>query len=59
MLRALDPWLEEAEAGAVPAIWSLAAGIGRDYAAVAAALEYAWSSGQVEGQVTKISSCGR
>lgn len=51
---ALDPWLEGAEASAVPAIRTFAASIRRDYAAVAAALEYAWSSGQVEGQVTKI-----
>lgn len=52
--EALDPWLEKAEASAVPAIRTFAASIRRDYAAIAAALEYAWSSGQVEGQVTKI-----
>ncbi len=51
---ALDPWLEAAEVSAVPAVRTFAASVRRDYAAVAAALEYAWSSGQVEGQVTKI-----
>ncbi len=50
----LDPWLDAAEASIVPAIRTFATSIRRDYAAVAAALEYPWSSGQVEGQVTKI-----
>jgi transposase len=52
--EALDAWLDAAEASAVPAIRTFATSIRRDYAAVAAALEYPWSSGQVEGQVTKI-----
>jgi transposase len=52
--KALDPWIEAAETSVVAAIRTFAASIRRDYAAVAAALEYAWSSGQVEGQVTKI-----
>lgn len=39
----LDPWLEAATTSVVPQIRT-----------VAAALEYAWSSGHVEGQVTKI-----
>jgi len=52
--EALDPWLEAAAASPVPTIRTFAASIRRDYAAVAAALEYPWSSGQVEGQVTKI-----
>ncbi len=56
---ALDPWLEAAEASPGPAIRAFAASIRRDYAAVAAALEHAWSSGQVEGQVTKIKLCKR
>ena len=56
---ALDPWLEAAEASSVPAIRTFAASLRRDYAAVAAALEQAWSSGQVEGQVTKIKLCKR
>jgi len=51
---ALDPWLEAATTSTVAAIRTFAAGVHRDYKAIAAALEYAWSSGQVEGQVTKI-----
>jgi transposase len=51
---ALDPWLEEAERAAVPELRGFAASLRRDYAAVDAALAHAWSSGQVEGQVTKI-----
>ncbi len=47
--EALDPWLEAAAASPVPTIRTFAASIRRDYAAVAAALEYPWSSGQVEG----------
>jgi len=56
---ALDPWLEAAEVSSVPAIRAFAASLRRDYAAVAAALEHSWSSGQVEGQVTKIKLCKR
>ncbi len=56
---ALDPWLEAAEVSSVPAIRAFAASLRRDYAAVAAALEHTWSSGQVEGQVTKIKLCKR
>jgi transposase len=51
---ALDPWLEAATRSTVAAIRTFAAGVRRDYQAIAAALEYSWSSGQVEGQVTKI-----
>ena len=51
---ALDPWLEAATTSTVAAIRTFAAGVRRDYKAIAAALEYSWSSGQVEGQVTKI-----
>ena len=56
---ALDPWLEAAEVSSVPAIRAFAASLRHDYAAVAAALEHTWSSGQVEGQVTKIKLCKR
>jgi transposase len=37
----------------LPDVAAFAANLRRDYAAVEAALTYAWSSGQVEGQVTK------
>lgn len=50
----LDPWLTEAEGGAVPELRRFAAGLRRDQAAVEAALTYAWSSGQTEGQVTRL-----
>lgn len=51
---ALEPWLRVAEASAVREVRAFAAGVRRDQAAVQAALEYAWSSGRVEGQVTII-----
>jgi transposase len=50
----LEPWLTRAEGSAVPEIRSFAASIRRDQAAVQAALDYAWSSGCVEGHITKI-----
>jgi transposase len=50
----LEPWLRMAEASTVPEIRSLAVGVRRDQAAVQAALDYAWSSGRVEGLITKI-----
>jgi transposase len=51
---ALEPWLKMAEGSAVPEIRSFAASIRRDQAAVQAALDYSWSSGCVEGHITKI-----
>lgn len=51
---ALDRWLESAENAAAPELRGFAASLRRDYAAVDAAVAHAWSSGQVEGQVTKI-----
>jgi len=51
---ALDPWLRAAETGAVPELRAFAASLRRDHAAVAAALAHPWSSGQVEGFVTKV-----
>jgi transposase len=56
---ALDPWLAAAEGSVVPEIRTFAASVRRDYAAIAAALESPWSSGQVEGHVTKIKLCKR
>jgi transposase len=50
----LEPWLGLAEASAVPEIRSFAATIRRDQPAVQAALDYSWSSGRIEGQITKI-----
>jgi transposase len=51
---AFEPWLEAAEASAVREVRAFAASLRRDQAAVQAALDHAWSSGRVEGQVTKI-----
>ncbi len=50
----LVSWLTQAEACDVAEVRDFAAGIRRDQAAVQAALDYAWSSGQVEGQVNRL-----
>lgn len=50
----LDTWLVGAEGSETAEVWEFAAGIRRDYAAVSAALAYAWSSGQVEGQINRL-----
>ena len=51
--EALPAWLAHAEQSAVTEMRSVATGLRQDYAAVAAALVYAWSNGQVEGQSNK------
>ncbi len=51
---ALDGWLQDAEASVAREIRAFAANLRRDLAAVEAALTHEWSSGQVEGQVTRI-----
>jgi transposase len=51
---ALDARLAAAEASALPEFGEFAAGVRRDDAAVAAALEHEWSNGQVEGHVNKL-----
>ncbi len=50
----LAGWLADAERCEVAEVRDFAAGIRRDRAAVQAALDYAWSSGQVEGQINKL-----
>jgi transposase len=52
--RTLDGWLATAEASEVREVQAFAANLRRDLPAVAAALTHEWSSGPVEGQVTKI-----
>lgn len=47
----LDDWITRAQTGLLA---SLAAGLAADRAAVGAALSEPWSSGQVEGQITKL-----
>ena len=51
---ALADWLQTAATSPVRELRTFAANLRRDLAAVEAALTYDWSSGQVEGQVTKI-----
>jgi transposase len=51
---ALDAWLAEARACGASTIETFAAGLETDGAAVRAALTHAWSSGQGEGQVTRL-----
>src|SRR5829696_1284392 len=50
----LDAWLDAAEGSEVAEIENFARALRRDYEAVAAALEYEWSSGQVEGQINRL-----
>jgi transposase len=51
---ALDTWLEAASASGLPALQRFVQGIRQDEAAVRAGLTLPWSSGQVEGQVTRL-----
>ncbi len=50
----LDKWLTQAQQSQIPEIKNFAVGIRQDYSAVAAALKYEWSNGQVEGQINKL-----
>jgi transposase len=50
----LASWLDRASGNALPEFVEFARGLERDRAAVEAALTYDWSSGQVEGQITKL-----
>lgn len=49
----LPEWKERVLADGLPALHSLINGLSRDIDAVAAGLSTPWSSGQVEGQVTR------
>ncbi len=51
---ALTAWLATAESSGLREFREFAAGLRRDYAAVEAAVTSEWSSGQVEGQVTRL-----
>ena len=53
-LTALEAWLIDARACGVRAIETFAAGLELDGAAVRAALTTPWSSGQAEGQITRL-----
>jgi transposase len=51
---AFGPWLTAAATSGLPEFRELAGGMRRDLPAIEAALTHSWSSGQVEGQVTRI-----
>jgi transposase len=51
VLAELEPWLVRARSSLVA---SFAAGVGKDVAAVTAAISLPWSNGQTEGQITKL-----
>ncbi len=51
---ALDSWLGAAEMSGSQSFIRLARGMRRDYAAVVAAFTSEWSTGQCEGQITRV-----
>jgi transposase len=53
-IRDLDTWLSDAITSGLPPFVSLAHGIQTDRAAVDAGLSLPWSTGPVEGQVTRV-----
>lgn len=53
-VAALEPWMAQAGQSALAEFRDFAAGLRRDFAAVRAAVELAWSNGQTEGQVNKL-----
>jgi len=55
----LDGWLAQASACGVRELRRFALGLGQDYAAVRAALDYPWSQGQVEGQLNRLKQIKR
>jgi transposase len=52
--RAFDGWLSACVSSNVPELTSFASGLQQDEAAVRAALTLPWSTGQVEGQITRL-----
>lgn len=57
--EALAAWLDRAAASRLPEFRAFAEHIRRDRAAVDAALRYAWSGGQTEGQINRLKSIKR
>jgi transposase len=53
-LNALDGWLSECLSSGVVELANFASGLQQDEAAVRSALTLPWSSGQVEGQITRL-----
>jgi transposase len=52
-------WLARAERNPVPELRSFALGLHQEYAAVAAAFQYRWSNGPVEGHVNRLKTIKR
>nr|WP_229910108.1 transposase [Streptomyces flavofungini] len=50
----LPAWLDRVVADGLPTLHSLVNGLRRDIDAVSAAFSASWSSGQVEGHVTRV-----
>ncbi len=53
-VTALEPWLQDASSSGVPAFKHFALSPRRDEPAVRAALELAWSNGQLEAHVNRL-----
>jgi len=58
-LAAFSPWLESAEQCPVVELRHFAVGLRQEYGAVAAALEFPWSNGPVEGQINRLKTIKR
>jgi transposase len=55
----LEGWLTASSTSGLSALRTFAEGLRRDYAAVRAALEEPWSSGQAEGQINRLKTLKR
>lgn len=55
----LDPWLDGCDQSGIAELVSVAKGVRRDYAAVKAALRYAWSQGPVAGHINRLKTIKR
>ncbi len=53
-VEGLEPWLQACAASPSVEVQSFAEVLQRDYAAVKAALQLPWSSGQVDGQINRV-----
>jgi transposase-like protein len=58
-IAALAPWLAQAQQSGIVELAGFAVGIGRDRAAVTAALQEPWSQGQTEGHVNRLKALKR
>jgi transposase len=52
--EALDGWLAASRESGIPELHSFAIGLQHEYASIRAALSEPWSTGQVEGQITRV-----